>query len=192
MRRYDYTNDQIERIADEANAQFDAERLERLKPIDVYDYGERILGLDFDWKYITPNCECDGATFYTRSMMWAFPCFFDPRYEVLPSVAEMLKRFVPKEITVEAKTIVIDQSLIDRGLIGKEKFAVLHECGHWKLHPKGFTRGRNWQCSCKVEPYVFGSMKAMTAAQAAEAQANAFAAAMLMPRTPVFNPLYRT
>jgi len=186
MRIYDYTPEFIEKKADAENLHFDKERLKKLKPIDVYDYAERILNLGFDWKYITPNCSCDGVTFFTQAKLWVWPRFFNPRNEQLPSQEILLNNYAPVEIDVDANTVVIDQSLIDRGLLAKEKFSVLHECGHFLLHPKGFPRGTMW-LSDGYEPYLYGCGKKMTAKQKAEAQANFFAASMLMPRKPISN-----
>lgn len=181
MRVRDYTAEEIERIADEENLKYDKERLEILKPIDAYDYAERILNLDFDWKYITPNCSCDGITFFTNATLWVWPCYFNPDREPLPSKEELLNIYTPIEINVAANTIIIDQSLIDRSLHAKERFSVLHECGHYKLHPKGFDKAM-MQITDDYKPYEYGCMRKMNSRQKAEAQANSFAAAMLMPR----------
>jgi Zn-dependent peptidase ImmA (M78 family) len=175
MKSYEYSFDEIEEIADKENLRYDKERLEKPKPLDVYDYGEKILGLSFDWKYITPNASMEGVTFFTDGYYWVWSCCF---YDKLPSKEILLNEHPPTKIMVKAKTVIIDQSILDCGSVYKEKFCAAHECGHFILHPNGFT-----MASCESwEPYQYGSMRKMTPQQKYERHANHFAAALLMPK----------
>ena len=182
---YNYSLEEIEQIADEQNKKYDATRLTELKPMDVYDYAEKVLGITFDWKYLTPTGKRDGCTFFSDCTYWVWPCCF---YDSLPSQEELLTKYKPIEIEVKAGTIIIDQYILDEGDEYKEKFTTAHECGHYVCHPKGFS-----MASCEAwEPYEFGSFKKMTPAQRHETQANRFAASLLMPRditTKTFNEL---
>lgn len=174
---YNYSFDEIEKIADEQNLKYDPTRLTELKPLDAYDYGEKMLGLSFDWKYLTPTGSLDGVTFFNDCTCYVAPCRI---YGELPSKEVLLKEYTPIKIFVKANTVIIDQSILDKPdeFNYKEKFTVTHECSHSLLHPKGFT-----MASCaEWEPYEYGSYKKMTISQKHEAQANHLAAAILMPR----------
>lgn len=175
MEIYEYSLDEIEEIADRENLRYDKERLEKLKPLDAYDYAEKILGVTFDWKYITPVGKLDGVTFFSDCTFYVWPCRF---YDELPSTEVLLEKHTPEEIEIKANTIIIDQSILDQNDEFKETFTVAHECGHIVCHPKGFD-----MATCeKWEPYEYGSFKKMTPIQKLEQQANRFAAALLMPR----------
>ncbi|MDR0850765.1 MAG: ImmA/IrrE family metallo-endopeptidase [Christensenellaceae bacterium] len=182
MEVYEYSFDQIEKLADEQNLKYDPTRLKELKPMDVYDYAEKILGITFDWKYLTPTRKIDGVTFFTDCTYWVWPCSFNTKIEPLPSKEELLEKYKPYEIDIKANTIIIDQYILDERDDYKEKFTVAHECGHYVCHPKGFS-----VTSCEAwEPYEYGSFKKMTPAQKHERHANHFAAALLMPRDIIF------
>lgn len=62
MRYYDYSFKQLEDKATELLIEFDEDRLHRIKPIDVYAVIEKCLGVDYDWKYLTPDGSVLGAT----------------------------------------------------------------------------------------------------------------------------------
>lgn len=62
MIHYNYSAHQLEKEAEKLLNQFDPERLKKPKPIDVYAVIEKCLGVDYDWKYITPDQSILGAT----------------------------------------------------------------------------------------------------------------------------------
>jgi len=173
---YDYSYDDIEALADAQNKLYDPERLEKLKPLDVYDFAEKQLGLNIDWKYLTPIGSLDAMLVYSDCIYPVWPRYF--KQFDLPTSQDLLEHFPPQWMTIKANTIVVCQSVLDRGHDYKERFSVAHECGHFLLHPQGFT-----MASCEAfEPYEYGSYKKMTPQQRHESHANRFAAALLMPQ----------
>jgi len=175
MEIYEYSFDEIEEMADRENLRYNKERLEKIKPLDAYDYAEKMLGVNFDWKFLTPVGKLDGVTFFNDCTYWVWPCRF---YGEVPTKEILLEKYTPIELPIRANTIIIDQSILDKGYYFKEKTTVCHECGHIVCHPNGFD-----MATCeKWEPYEFGSYKKMTLPQKHERQANHFAAALQMPR----------
>ncbi len=65
MRYYDFSVNQLEDKATELLIEFDKERLEKTKPLDVYEVIEKCLGVPYDWKYLTPDQSVLGATAFT-------------------------------------------------------------------------------------------------------------------------------
>jgi hypothetical protein len=63
---------------------------------------------------------------------------------------------------------------------GRRRFTVAHELGHWHLHHHGATHARGLYCRSDE---VGGGDAEIGAARAIEAEANRFAAALLMPES---------
>ena len=84
MIHYNYSAHQLENEAEKLLTQFDPERLRKPKPIDVYAVIEKCLGVDYDWKYITPDQSILGATAFNAGYVWVWP---EPCYRegMLPS-----------------------------------------------------------------------------------------------------------
>ena len=61
---------------------------------------------------------------------------------------------------------------------GRRRFTIAHELGHWHLHRESDVHARGLFCRSED---VGGADQEMRAARAIEAQANRFAAALLMP-----------
>lgn len=78
MIHYNYSAHQLENEAEKLLTQFDPERLRKPKPIDVYAVIEKCLGVDYDWKYITPDQSILGATAFNAGYVWVWP---EPCYE---------------------------------------------------------------------------------------------------------------
>ena len=73
MIHYNYSARQLESEAEKLLFQFDPERLKKPKSIDVYAVIEKCLGVEYDWKYITPDQSILGVpTGYHRDQ--ATPC----------------------------------------------------------------------------------------------------------------------
>lgn len=70
---YSYSQTQLEEKSNDLLRQFDAERLETAKPIDVYAVIENCLGVAYDWKHITPNESIWGLTFFAPGYCWVWP-----------------------------------------------------------------------------------------------------------------------
>ena len=168
---YNYSLEEIERIADAENQRYDATRLVEPKPLDIHRYAETMLGVTFDFKYLSHNGVPQCKLFYDATTTLVSSCYM-PDCKCPHEVIEKCK---PCEIAVRARTIIVDQSIIDRGLWFKERFDIGHECGHLVLHPNGFS-----QTDCNYKPHAHGNP--MTNMNLCEHQANRFSSALLMPR----------
>lgn len=70
---YNYSPKQLEDKANELLLKFDAQRLEKAKPIEVYAVIEKCLDVPYDWKYITPDQSIWGITFFKPGYYWVWP-----------------------------------------------------------------------------------------------------------------------
>ena len=95
---YQYSPSQLEKKAVELTHDFDKERLNIPKPIDVYDVVDYI-GCTPDWVYLTPNQSYLGMTAYNNGYWWAWP---EPFYQ---------EGMLPAKISVSAGTILIDRTI---------------------------------------------------------------------------------
>lgn len=175
MFHYNFSPQQLDNEAVKLLKQFDPERLEKPKPIDVYAVIEKCLGVEYDWKYITPDQSILGATAFNAGYVWVWP---EPYYRegMLPT-----KTYLPKG------GILIDTTLTEGENRGRENFTVMHEVFHQVLHKNCFRREK--------PDYIHGtSQKALnskkvlsTSLDYIEYQANTCAAAFLMPQNLVSN-----
>ena len=62
-KKYFYSRETLELMADETNGKYYPERLEKVLPLDPYDLLEK-QGLDVEWKYISPNEQLLGLIFF--------------------------------------------------------------------------------------------------------------------------------
>ena len=126
MIHYNYSARQLESEAEKLLFRFDPERLKKPKSIDVYAVIEKCLGVEYDWKYITPDQSILGATAFNAGYIWVWP---EPCYRegMLPS-----KAYLPKGC------ILIDATLTESGNRGRENFTVMHEVFHQVLHKNCF------------------------------------------------------
>ena len=73
MIHYKYSPKQLEEKATELLRRFDAERLYKCKPLDVYEVIEKCLDVPYDWKYITPDQSILGLTAFKSGTLWVWP-----------------------------------------------------------------------------------------------------------------------
>lgn len=169
MRYYDYSAKQLEEKATELLIEFDAERLEKIKPIDVYAVIEKCLDVPYDWKYLTPDQSVLGMTAFDDGSLWVWP------------ENEYYDGLMPFEIYVEKGTILIEQTLIEQNNRGRENFTVMHEVFHQVLHKKCFRDERNYVHQTYSRTIDGNIQYSSYALKVIERQANACAAAFLMP-----------
>lgn len=169
MRYYDLSTEQLEEKAVELLLEFDEERLYKTKPIDVYAVIEKCLDVPYDWKYLSPDQSILGATAFSSGLLWVWP------------KSEYSAGLLPYQIEVETGTIIIDATLTEQDNRGRENFTVMHEVFHQKLHkdyfltiPEGvhMTKRKTIDGRVRYENYELTII---------ETQANACAAAFLMP-----------
>lgn len=170
MRYYDLSVTQLEGKATELLIEFDKERLTKIKPIDVYEVIEKCLKVPYDWKYLTPDQSVLGATAFSDGYFWAWP--ESTYYEGL----------MPFKVGVEKGTILIDSTLTEGDNRGRENFTVMHEIFHQVLHKKCFRdEGRNYMHQTYSRTIDGNIICTNYALKIIERQANACAAAFLMP-----------
>ena len=128
MIHYNYNARQLEAEAVKLLTQFDPERLNKPKPIDVYAVIEKCLGVEYDWKYITPDQSILGATAFNAGYIWVWP---ESRYR---------DGMLPEKVYLSKGCILIDATLTEGDNRGRENFTVMHEVFHQVLHKKCFRR----------------------------------------------------
>ena len=101
MIHYNYSAHQLEKEAEKLLNQFDPERLKKPKPIDVYAVIEKCLGVDYDWKYITPDQSILGATAFNAGYVWVWP---EPCYR---------EGMLPSKVYLSKGSILIDATLTE-------------------------------------------------------------------------------
>ena len=175
MIHYNYSPNQLEQKAEELLRNFDEERLVKIKPLDVYAVIEKCLDVQYDWKYLTPDQSILGMTVFSDGCVLVWP---EPYFE------EGMK---PTKAFFKAGTIVIDSTLTEREDRGPENFTVMHEAFHQVLHKRCFRHGNPDYAHVSTKDAITSRKKPMTSLQICEYQANACAAAFLMPRDLVAN-----
>ncbi len=175
MIHYNYSQTQLEDKANELLYQFDAERLSKAKPIDVYAVIETCLDTPYDWKYLTPDQSIWGMTFFKPGYCWVWP---ESRYEV---------GMIPEKAFYKPGTIVIESFLTELPNRGPENFTVMHEVFHQILHKKCFAHATESELheTRKESLQIQAGKKRMSSLEICEYQANFCAACFLMPREPV-------
>ena len=177
MRFKEYSKSQLESMANELNNDFDPERLQMAKPIDVYDVVS-FVGAEIDWKNLSLDGSILGATIFTDGKLLVFE--------------EEAGIFKEKIIEVEAGTIIIDSRVENDANKGRKNFTVMHEVFHFLYHKKSFAR-RNGGVKKVLETQILRSyeeMKSgMTGLEILEWQANYMAASFLIPRLALINEI---
>jgi hypothetical protein len=88
-------------------------------------------------------------------------------------------------IWVHQETILIDRSLNPEenpSMLGRYRFSVAHEVGHWRLHRSYVTRDANQTSLFGAPPEPTVSCRSSQATEPIEWQANFFSSCLLMPR----------
>ena len=175
MIHYNYSPAQLEEKAEKLLREFDPERLEKAKPIDVYAVIEKCLDVPYDWKYITPDQSIWGMTFFRPGYYWVWP---SPYYE---------EGMLPEKAYYDKGTIVIDSFLTELPDRGPENFTVMHEVFHQVLHKRCFahSRGEYMHETQKKNLSLQAGCSYRTSIEICESQANFCAAYFLMPKGPV-------
>lgn len=169
MIHYNYSPTQLEAKAEELLKKFDPERLTKTKPIDVYEVIEKCLDVPYDWKYITPDQSILGLTAFKAGWTWVWP---EPFYE------DGMK---PTKVVLEEGTILIDSTLTELPDRGPENFTVMHEVFHQVLHKRCFRHCNPDYTHVSTRKALESRKRPMTSLEICEYQANACAAAFLMP-----------
>ena len=131
---YFYSKENLELIADSVNKRYYHERLEKILPLDPYDLLEK-LGLEIEWKFISPNFDLLGMIFFEDSSWFIWD---NDNYELC---------YKPHLENFKKGTILINSNLLNKKYAKSEAFVVGHEVCHWikdvlyfKNHPTDFLQ----------------------------------------------------
>lgn len=177
MRYKEYSKPQLEELPNNLNREFDKERLEKAKPIDVYDVVE-FVGAEIDWKYLSIDGSVLGVTVFCDGVL--------PVFEL--ENCKLISSF----ISTKARTIFVDIRVEEDSNICRKNFTVMHEVFHFLHHKKSFTKINGWLKKI-LETEVFRSYeekkKGMTAIEILEWQANYMASSFFVPKFALINEI---
>lgn len=182
FKKYFYSHEELELMAEELNRKYYPERLERVLPLDPYDLLEK-QGLDVEWKYISPNDSLSGLIFFEDGV---FPVWKNASFKTgdKPSF-ELFKK----------GTIVINNLLEEKKKHRKRNtFVCTHENCHWikdqayfKDHPGSIVQ----ICDRSSLEKTYWNDK-MSELDIIERQNNYLTAALIMPRNVIKNAFFKS
>lgn len=175
-----YSQQDLECEAERLLQKFDPALLKSPKEFDVYRVIETCLGVDYGWQYIHPEQKILGLTAFNEGYIWISPAPF------------LYDGIRPVRINLSKGEIVIDTTLTESPNRGRENFTVMHEVFHQVIH-KGCFREEGLDYIHTTSAAMLSGKKRQlrTPLDFIEYQANACAAAFLMPRTTVPDMWYK-
>jgi len=178
---YFYSREYLEEQADKINMKYYPERLSKVSPFNHYDFLEK-LGLEVEWKYISPDDSILGMYFFEDGMIYVWP---NGKYQ--PG-DQPVKEYFKK------KTVVINQIILDKKNNEKqERFLCNHEVSHSIKDTQYFIdHPSNMVQICGAQN--FGSTywdSKMSEIAIIERQTNYLNAAILLPRDVVKREFFR-
>lgn len=167
-----YNREELENMADEINRKYYPVRLEKMLPFDFYDYMENILHLDVEWKYISPNMKILGLIFFEDGEFYVWP------------KGTFSKSDKPHKVFFKKGTVVINQNIIDKKQLERERFVGNHESMHWVKDINFFSKIDNSILQiCNKDSFANTNWSEwMSPVDIVERQTNYLNAAVLMPR----------
>ena len=119
----------LDNYAERVLMEYDNDCLKYPKPVDYINFSERFLDLRIEYHYIYCDVEDEeilGATSFND-------------YSKLQTIED--NKIVIKDI--HRGNIVINQTLLDNNDTIRENSTGLHECSHWLLHQKYYSKNRD-------------------------------------------------
>lgn len=168
-----YSKENLELMADEINRKYYPERLSKMIPFDHYDYMENVLHLDVEWKYLSPNMKILGLIFFEDGEFYVWP------------KGTFSKKDVPVKEFFKKGTVVINQAIIDKKDLEKERFVANHENMHWVKDIPFFSKIDNSILQiCNKDSFSSTNWneERISTIDIVERQTNYLNAAVLMPR----------
>lgn len=167
-----YSKEDLELMADDINRKYYPERLLKMIPFDHYDYMENVLHLDVEWKYLSPNMKILGLIFFEDGEFYIWP------------KGTYSKGDIPHKEFFKKGTVVINQAIIDKKELEKEKFVANHESMHWVKDKAFFLKIDNSILQiCNKDSFSKTNWNEnMSSIDIVERQTNYLNAAVLMPR----------
>lgn len=184
FKKYFYSREELELMAEALNRQYYPERLEKVLPLDPYDLLEK-QGLDVEWKYISPNDNLLGLIFFEDGI---FPVWEKGSYK--PGDKPTFEYF-------KKGTIVINNILEEGKSKTRKKrnvFVCTHENCHWvkdqayfKDHPDSIVQ----ICDRGSLEKTYWNDK-MSKIDVIERQNNYLTAAVIMPRNVIKKAFFKS
>lgn len=164
------TRREIDSISEEILKQNMPEALTNEKPVNIEHLIENNFNLCLDFHSIYPDGSILGETVFRDGYREVYD--FD-------KASDPIK---PKYICVKKGTIIIDEGMATH-MESRTAFTEAHELGHWFLHNRFYSSNTERACrSFSKQKIYFPHWNTMTPIEWTEWQANAFAAAILLPR----------
>ena len=171
------SKEQMERIAEKYIRDFIPEMLQNSMPLPVDDFCEGYQKLNVDYPYLSNNgCYLGLAIFGDQTPV---------------TIYESETNSIRHEL-YNARTILIDRSLLEEEREQKLRFTAMHECSHQILHANYFqkpeAKSGGQRILCRQETVEKNASKPFTEwtdVDRMEWQANYLAAALLMPMASV-------
>lgn len=193
MIHYNLSPTQLEAYAEKLLSDFDKELLTKTKLLDVYAVIEKCLDVPYDWKYITPDQSILGMTAFNAGYTWVWEIPGNQLHRlkcyqsligkgISETELKSLNGMIPRQLYLEKGTILIDSSLTEGENKGRENFTVMHEVFHQVIHKNCFRRERPDYTHRSTHKALNGKKRMETDLDHIEYQANACAAAFLMPK----------
>lgn len=135
--------------------------------VDVEFLIENCFGMQIDIQTLQPDGEILGETI-----------FIDGEREVFGGK----NGTTPERLRVKSGTMLLDAFMYDNMVI-RARFTQAHELGHWIMHQRFYSGSDNRACRSNMkQPLHFSHICSKTPIEWTEWQANAFAAALLLPK----------
>lgn len=156
---------QVEAVSQEILSAYMPQALSRQAPVDVEYLMEHIFGLRLELQTLQPDSSILGETIFSDGYRAVYDLNNKKAY-----------------IAVTSGTVLLDASMCEKMEI-RTAFTEAHELGHWILHKRFYSATDSRACrSRRSQRMYFPHDQAKTAIDWTEWQANAFAAAILLPR----------
>jgi Zn-dependent peptidase ImmA (M78 family) len=173
--------EELETMAEEVSNKYFPNRGVENITLDPYDLAEK-LGVDIEWKYITPNNKILGMIFLDDCLYYVWP----------HRIVEPGDK--PTQELFKKNSIVINQCVLDGKKDRKEEnFIVMHELAHMIKDADYITNTDKQKIHmCKNTVFKRAAWYEKTKElECIERQASYLAAALLMPRDLIKNEFYR-
>lgn len=165
---------EIDHIGEQYVREFQPNVLTNPEPVDIESFAEYHLGLTPDYQYLSHNGTYLGMTVFVES-----------NRVIIYSPATQRAEY----IYAKARTVIIDNSLLEENQEHRYRFTMGHECGHDIFHADYFVKNAHLMPSiqCRADSTKFCNRNTRTwdDSQWMEWQANCFSSALLMPATAV-------
>lgn len=170
--QYKYADDvpvigraQVEAVSEEILSAYMPQTLFQQAPVDIEYLMEHIFGLRLELQTLQPDSSILGETIFSDG----YRAVYDLNNK-------------KTHIEVMSGTVLLDASMCEK-METRTAFTEAHELGHWILHKRFYSATDSRACrSRRDQQMYFPHYQAKTPIDWTEWQANAFAAAILLPR----------